>query len=89
MSQINVRVDDNLKAQVENIFEELGLNVSTAVNIFFKQVAREGGIPFDLKLDPFYSESNMKALARSIEQLEKGNTVTRTIEELEELSGNE
>ena len=89
MSQINVRVDDELKAQVESIFDELGINVSTAVNIFFKQVARENGIPFEMRLDPFYSESNMKALRKSIQQLDSGNTVTKTMEELEDMAGNE
>ena len=89
MSQINVRVDDELKARVDSIFDELGINVSTAVNIFFKQVARENGIPFEMKLDPFYSESNMQALRKSIQQLDGRNVIVKTMEELEDMADNE
>ncbi len=49
-TNLNVRVDKDVKAAAETIFEALGLNMSTAVNIFLRQTIRENGIPFDLKL---------------------------------------
>jgi len=48
-SSINIRVDKDIKNQVEEIFESMGLNISTAVNIFFTQCIRVDGIPFDIK----------------------------------------
>ena len=50
-TNLNIRTDKNVKAAAEKIFEELGLNMTTAVNIFLRQTIRENGIPFDLKLN--------------------------------------
>ena len=51
MTNLNIRTDKDIKSAAEKIFEELGLNMTTAVNIFLRQSIRENGIPFDLKLD--------------------------------------
>ncbi len=80
---INFRIDETTKKQMEQICNELGITMSTAFNIFAKKVIREKRIPFDVSIDPFYSESNMKALEKSIKQLEAGKVVVKTIEELE------
>lgn len=44
-------MDSELKAQADALFAELGMNLSTAFNIFVRQSLREGGIPFEIKLD--------------------------------------
>lgn len=49
-SNINVRIDSELKEQAESILNQLGIPVSSAVNIFLKQVVMQRGIPFELKL---------------------------------------
>ena len=46
MSRISIRMDDNLREEAEQILEEIGLNMSSAVNIFIRQLVREGGLPF-------------------------------------------
>ena len=51
MSQIAVRVDDALKKEATAIFNELGLDMSTAVKLFLKQSVLTRSIPFDVKLD--------------------------------------
>ncbi len=51
MSQIAVRVDDELKKEATAIFNELGLDMSTAVKLFLKQSVLTKSIPFDVKLD--------------------------------------
>ena len=48
---LNVRVDGDIKRRADNIFAELGLNTSAAVNIFLRHCVRNAGIPFELKLD--------------------------------------
>lgn len=48
---LNIRTDKEVKVQAEKIFDALGLNMSTAVNIFLRQAIRENGIPFELKLN--------------------------------------
>lgn len=51
MTNLNIRVDSEVKKEAEQVFEELGLNMSSAVNIFLKTVIRENGIPFSLNLE--------------------------------------
>ena len=48
---LNIRTDKYVKEQAEQIFNELGLNMTTAINMFLKSTIREQGIPFSLKLD--------------------------------------
>lgn len=50
-TNLNIRTDKEIKDQAEKIFSELGLNMTTAVNIFLRTTIREHGIPFALKLD--------------------------------------
>ncbi len=45
-TNISIRMDTELKAEAETLFEELGMNLSTAFNIFVRQALRERGIPF-------------------------------------------
>lgn len=50
-TNLNIRTDKAIKDQAEEIFKELGLNMTTAVNMFLRTAVREHGIPFELKLD--------------------------------------
>lgn len=79
----NFRMDAKVKADMEKVCEDLGMNMSTAFNIYAKKIAREHRIPFELSADPFYSESNLAFLREGIEQLEQGEVVTKTMAELE------
>ena len=72
MAQISLRVDDDVKRGAEHTFEDIGLSMSTAINIFLKKVARERRIPFELSADPFYSESNMRYLEKKMKDYKAG-----------------
>lgn len=50
-TNLNIRTDKEVKEAAEQIFNELGLSMTTAVNIFLRQTIRSNGIPFDLKLN--------------------------------------
>ena len=50
MTIINFRVDENLKRSSEKVFDELGLNMTTALTMFLKSVVRNNGIPFPLEI---------------------------------------
>ena len=50
-TNLNIRTDKDVKEKAEKIFNELGLNMTSAVNIFLRTAVRERGIPFELKLD--------------------------------------
>lgn len=50
-TNISIRMDADLKAQADALFAELGMNLTTAFNIFVRQALREGGIPFAISLN--------------------------------------
>ena len=72
MAQVNFRVDDTIKAKAESACSAMGLTMSTAINIFLTKLANEQRIPFELAVDPFYSEENMARLRKSIDDLNAG-----------------
>jgi DNA-damage-inducible protein J len=83
-TNLNIRIDKELKEQAEIFFGELGLNMSSAFNIFVRQSLREGRIPFELSIvsDPFYSQTNMAVLRKSIKEANEGKFITKTLDEL-------
>ena len=50
-TNLNIRIDKEIKEAAEKIYSSLGLNMTTAINMFLRASIRESGIPFDLKLD--------------------------------------
>ncbi|GHV80029.1 DNA-damage-inducible protein J [Spirochaetia bacterium] len=83
-TNINIRMDESLKQQAESLFSELGMNISTAFNIFVRQVIRQKKIPFEISADsdPFYSESNMKVLLQSIKEADEGKLTAHELIEV-------
>lgn len=69
---VNIRMDSELKKSMEQVCKDLGMNMTTAFTIFAKKMSREKRIPFDVSVDPFYSESNMAYLRKGIEVLNAG-----------------
>ena len=49
MNTISARIDSKLKTQAEDLFNELGMNMSTAITVFLKQVVRLRKIPFEIR----------------------------------------
>lgn len=62
-TNISIRMDADLKAQADALFAELGMNLSTAFNIFVRQSLREGRIPFDISLH----QPNQETVAAMLE----------------------
>ena len=50
-TNINIRTDVEVKTAAEQLFDELGLNLSTAINMFLRQAIRTGSIPFDVRVN--------------------------------------
>ena len=76
---VNFRMDETDKKRMENVCNELGLSMSAAFTIFAKKVGREHRIPFEISVDPFYSESNVAHLRRGIAALNAGLGVEHDI----------
>ena len=62
-TNISIRMDSELKVQADALFAELGMNLSTAFNIFVRQSIREGRIPFDISLN----QPNRETIAAMLE----------------------
>ncbi len=69
---VNLRMDEDLKENMEQTCKELGITMTAAFTMFAKKMSREKRIPFEVSVDPFYSESNMKYLKRLIDDIETG-----------------
>lgn len=74
MSQVlvNFRMDEEDKKGMEEVCKELGMTMTTAFTVFAKKICREKRIPFDVSIDPFYSEANLRHLKRIISDIDSG-----------------
>lgn len=79
-TNINIRMDEGLKQQFERLCNELGLNMSTAFNIFAKTMVRQQRVPFELSLDI----PNAETLA-AIDDVNHGRNLSRSFRSVEEL----
>ena len=82
-SAINVNVPLEVKEEANSIFNNLGLNMSTAINIFLKKVIAERGIPFDLK-EPKPSKELLDAL-KELDYMESHPNEYKSYNNLDEL----
>ncbi len=64
MTQVNFRIEDEIKTNAEQALKEMGLTMSTAITMFLVKVGREKRIPFEINADPFYSSENIAELER-------------------------
>lgn len=69
---VNFKLDEDIKKSMESICSELGLSMSAAFTIFAKKVSREKRIPFDVSIDPFYSDENIKYLNDIMREIRAG-----------------
>lgn len=69
---VNFRLDEADKKRMERVCNELGLSMSAAFTIFAKKVGREHRIPFEVSMDPFYSESNIRYLEDKLSDYKVG-----------------
>ncbi|MDD2966550.1 MAG: type II toxin-antitoxin system RelB/DinJ family antitoxin [Desulfovibrionaceae bacterium] len=56
-TSINIRLDSDLKREAQSLFSALGLDMTSAVNIFLRQALRQRGLPFEVKLDSLNMET--------------------------------
>lgn len=85
-STITARVDEKDKASFDAFCSNVGLNTSTAINLFVKAVLRENRIPFEITQasDPFFSESNMAYVKKSVQELREGKGTAHELIEVED-----
>lgn len=80
---VNFKLDSEVKKDMEAVCAELGLSMSAAFTVFAKKMSREHRIPFEVSVDPFYSEANLKHLYRGVAALNAGKGIEHDIIEVE------
>ncbi|MCH5257823.1 MAG: type II toxin-antitoxin system RelB/DinJ family antitoxin [Lachnospiraceae bacterium] len=82
---ITVRVDELDKANFDAFCSNVGLNTSTAINLFVKAVLRENRIPFEIAQiqDPFFSEENLNYVKKSVQELRSGKGTSHELIEVD------
>ncbi len=85
MTTVSLRLDDEMKKQLDEMCDEMGMNLTTFFMIYAKKALRDRRIPFEVAapLDPFYSDSNMEQLQKAGQQIKNGQVIVKTMEELE------
>ena len=85
MITVSLRFDDEMKKQLDEMCDEMGMNLTTFFMIYAKKALRDRRIPFEIAApsDPFYPASNMEQLKKARQQVKDGQVIVKTIEELE------
>ena len=89
-TNINIRIDSRVKQEAEILFEKLGISVSGAVNIFFRQAIRQQAIPFEIKAkteaeekyDAYFTPDVVNSILESVGQFRRGEYISFSLDEL-------
>ncbi len=83
-SLLQVRIDDTLKNQAAEIFDNLGIDTSTAVRMFLKRVVKENGIPFSMTLPtkPYVAEHGYEAMLEMNKTTKENGLSDMTLDEI-------
>ena len=89
-SSIHIRVEPEVKENVEKILDKLGMTSAEAINIYLKQIILNAGIPFEIKV-PQFSDEMLEAIAEAEEIMKKPKNYPRynSVDELVEALNNE
>lgn len=83
-SMLQIRVDEDLKNQATTVFENLGMDISTAVRLFLKKSVATNGIPFDLKNETRKAE--VRKAIKEMQDISKANGNSEmSLEEINEI----
>ena len=83
-TNINIRMDKKLKEDAENLFSELGMNMTTAFTIFVRQSVRQGEIPFTISLNRRPNVETISAF-EEVEQMKKNPSLGKTYTDVDQM----
>ncbi len=86
LTTLTARVDEKDKSNFDRFCSNVGLNTSTAINLFVKAVLRENRIPFEIAQtpDPFFSEANIAYVKKSVQELRNGKGAVHELIEVDD-----
>ncbi|MBR6756619.1 MAG: type II toxin-antitoxin system RelB/DinJ family antitoxin [Peptococcaceae bacterium] len=82
-TNMNIRMDKEVKEQAQQIFAQLGMDMTTAVNVFLRQTIRYNGFPFELRLDIPNAET--MAAIQEVQQMKQDPSLGKSYTDVEEM----
>lgn len=80
---LSVRLDAELKREADALLSELGMNMTTAINLFLKQTVRNQSIPFSISMNTVPNKATLAAMQEALEMERTGSgNAYRSIDEL-------
>lgn len=88
MTTVTLRFDDNMKKELDEMVDQMGMNLTTFFMVYAKRALRERKIPFEITapVDPFYSAENIEQIRKADTQVREGNVVVKSMSELEAMA---
>ena len=88
MTTVSLRFDDNMKKELDEMCDEMGMNITTFFMIYAKKALRERSIPFEITapIDPFYSNTNRAQIEKAEKQVKDGKIITKSLNEPEAMA---
>ena len=83
MTNMNIRMEKEVKEQAQQIFAQLGMDMTTAVNVFLRQAIRYNGFPFELRIDKPNAETI--AAIQEVQQMKQDPSLGKTYTDVEEM----
>ena len=86
LSSLNVKIDRDVKKQADSVANAMGMTLSTAINIFVRQMVNERAIPFRIQLDDGKAQRNAEYLVgldTALKNIANGKVISFTMDELE------
>ena len=83
MANLTMRIDDELKKQAEELFNDLGMNMTTAFTIFAKQAVREQRIPFEIARE--VPNADTVEAIKEVEQMKKDTSIGKSYTDVDEM----
>lgn len=86
MGAVHIRITDSTKTAVKKIFDKLGLDMSTAIKLYFHQVLIHKGLPFPLLTENGFTPTEEEAILEALQEAEQGKKVTKLMKPKEALA---
>lgn len=84
MTTVSIRLDDDMKKDLDSMCSEMGMNITTFFMIYAKKALRDRKIPFEITaVEPFYSDKNLEHIEAAKQQVKDGRVVVKSMSELE------
>jgi len=80
MAQIQIRIDDKTKNEAKKVLEELGLDMTTAIKLYLKQVVKQEGIPFEIYTKNGFTLKQEMEVLKVMQESEKAENLVGSME---------